>query len=142
MSGETHRWSVSVTGAFVCEDGKILAIKRRDNGHWEPPGGVLESGEPIYDGLRREVSEETGLQVEPECLSGVYQHLERDIVSLVFRCRVSSGTLREGEETSECRWLTQDEVELQMPPAYATRLIDALQPSQTAIRTHDGSRLR
>src|SRR6187200_2359982 len=101
MSGETHRWSVSVAGAVVREDGKMLAIKRRDNGHWEPPGGVLESGEPMQEGLVREVLEETGLTVKAERLSGVYQNLERDIVALVFRCRAVTGDLRHSDETSE-----------------------------------------
>ena len=45
---------------------RALIIQRRDNGYREPPGGVLEHGEAIEDGLRREVYEETGLKIEPE----------------------------------------------------------------------------
>lgn len=57
--------SVSVAGVVVNDRGEVLLIQRRDNGHWEPPGGVLEFGESIRDGLRREVREETGLDVQP-----------------------------------------------------------------------------
>lgn len=136
-----HQFSVSVAGAVMREDGRLLAIKRRDNGHWEPPGGILETGEPMHDGLVREVLEETGLTVEPERLTGVYQNLERDIIALVFRCRLLSGSLRRSDETSELEWLTADEVAERMSPAYAARLLDAKENSEVATRTHDGSSL-
>ena len=59
------RHSVSVAAAIINQDGQLLAVRRRDNGHWEPPGGVLELDETIQAGLVREVLEETGLRVEP-----------------------------------------------------------------------------
>lgn len=138
---DSHRWSVSVAGAVVREDGKVLAIQRRDNGHWEPPGGLLEPGEPMRDGVIREVREETGLVVEPEHLSGVYQNLERDIVSLVFRCSVRSGELTRTDETVDFEWLAADQVEARLDPAYAARLLDALSSSLAETRTHDGTSL-
>ncbi len=55
--------SVSVAAVIVNDAGQILMTQRRDNGHWEPPGGVLELKESILDGLRREVFEKTGLDV-------------------------------------------------------------------------------
>ena len=73
---------MSVAAAVVDDDGRLLAIRRRDNGHWEPPGGVLELDETIEDGLVREVHEETGLTVKPERLTGVYKNMERGIVAL------------------------------------------------------------
>lgn len=135
---DTHRFSVSVAGAVLREDGRVLAIRRRDNGHWEPPGGVLESGEPMQEGLVREVLEETGLTVKAERLSGVYQNLGRDIVALVFRCHAVSGDLRPSDETSELEWLTQAEIIERMTPAYAARLTDAMTGQDPKTRTHDG----
>lgn len=76
--------SVSVAVVVVNEEGKILVIQRRDTGDWQIPGGVLELGETIQDGLRREVREETGLDVEPVRLTGVYQNMQRDVIALVF----------------------------------------------------------
>jgi len=55
--------SVSVAGVVVRDDGRVLAIRRADNGTWEPPGGVLELSETLEDGVRREVYEETGVKV-------------------------------------------------------------------------------
>ncbi len=61
---DTPRHSVSVAGVVIRDDGRILAIQRRDNLHWEPPGGVLEMAETFEAGVRREVREETGVEVE------------------------------------------------------------------------------
>jgi ADP-ribose pyrophosphatase YjhB (NUDIX family) len=83
--------SVSVAGAVVREDGRLLAIRRADNGTWELPGGVLELTEAPEDGVAREVWEETGIQVEVDELTGVYKNTTRGIVALVFRCKPSGG---------------------------------------------------
>ena len=68
---DTWRFSVSVAGAVVREDRRMLAIHRQDNGHWEPPGGVVEVGETLVDTLVREVLEESGVHVDPGLLTGV-----------------------------------------------------------------------
>jgi ADP-ribose pyrophosphatase YjhB (NUDIX family) len=98
------RHSVSVAAVVVTEAGSILVTQRRDNGHWEPPGGVLELGESITDGLKREVLEETGLVVEPAKLTGVYKNMVRGVVALVFRASVVGGTLAPSSETSRVEW--------------------------------------
>lgn len=139
---ETHRFSVSVAGAVIREDGRLLAIKRRDNGQWEPPGGVVEPGETLHQALIREIREETGLTVEPGPLTGVYQNMERDIVALVFRCHPRTDeTPRASPESSEARWLDQQEIDDLLEEAYALRMLDALQHRSPSIRTHDGHQL-
>ena len=88
---ETPRHSVSVAAAIFDDSGeKVLLIKRRDNGNWEPPGGILELDEAIEDGLRREVLEETGAEIDVGPLTGVYKNMNRGIVALVFRCELAS----------------------------------------------------
>jgi 8-oxo-dGTP diphosphatase len=138
---ETHRYSVSVAAAVVREDGRFLAIQRRDNRHWELPGGVLEPGEEASAGAVREVEEETGLVVEPIRLSGVYQNVARDIVALVFLARYVSGELRTSDESVRVGWLAEDQVRDLMTEAYAVRLLDAQQKGDTPVRAHDGVRL-
>lgn len=141
----TPRHSVSVAAAVVDEHGAVLLTRRADNGHWEPPGGVLELDEDVHAGLVREVLEETGLTVEPERLTGVYKNMARGIVALVFRCRVTGGTLGLTDEVREARWARVDELGGLMDEAYAVRLTDALDEAAArggpAVRAHDGVRL-
>jgi 8-oxo-dGTP pyrophosphatase MutT (NUDIX family) len=139
---EDHRYSVSVAGVIIDDERQALIIQRRDNGHWEPPGGILEHGETIEDGLRREVYEETGLKVEPGPLTGVYQNKRRNIVALVFRCRRIGGELTEGDEAIGFRWAKANELRTLMTEAYATRVLDGLTDSdRPAVRAHDGTSL-
>ena len=142
MSSERPH-SVSVAGVIVDELGRALLVQRRDNGHWEPPGGVLESGETIPDALQREVLEETGIKIAlPAVLTGVYKNMTGLIVSLVFRCEALDGDLTTGDETRALHWATRDEVTGLADEAYAIRVLDALDAmSPPAVRAHDGVKL-
>jgi 8-oxo-dGTP pyrophosphatase MutT (NUDIX family) len=136
------RHSVSVAGVIVDNQGRALLIQRRDNGHWEPPGGVLEHGETIEEALRREVREETGLEINPGPLSGIYQNMPRHIVALVFRCTVAAGLPRENDEVKAFCWATQQRVAELMVEAYAARVLDVLlNHGAVALRPHDGTHL-
>jgi ADP-ribose pyrophosphatase YjhB (NUDIX family) len=130
-----------VSAAVVDDRGRFLAIRRADNGHWEPPGGVLELAESIRDGLVREIEEETGVLVEPVALTGVYKNMTRGVVALVFRCRPLSRDATSGAEAAECRWLDAADVANLMTEAYAVRLLDALGDGPPLIRHHDGARV-
>ena len=130
--------SVSVAAAIVNEDGCVLAIRRRDNSHWEPPGGILDRHETIPEGLAREVREETGLEIQTEALTGVYKNVVRGIVALVFRCRPLGEPLESTPEAREIRWLLPSEISRHMDEAYAVRVLDALLPGPAHIRAHDG----
>ncbi|MFI6000759.1 NUDIX hydrolase [Streptomyces sp. NPDC051366] len=140
-NGSTPRHSVSVAGAVVRDDGRLLAIRRADNGTWEPPGGVLELAETPDEGVRREVLEETGIHVEVDQLTGVYKNVAAGVVALVFRCKPSGGKEHLSEEVTAVRWLTPEEVSGWMSEVYAIRLLDALDDSGPHVRSHDGQRL-
>src|SRR6266545_3342655 len=134
MAEPSPKHSVSVAAAVVNDVGQLLAVRRRDNGRWEPPGGVLELDETIHDGLVREVLEETGFVIEPDYLTGVYKNMRRGIVALMFRGHVVSGHPVPTTEASEVSWLSPAQVVESMNEAYATRLLDALRPGPPAVR--------
>ncbi len=133
--------SVSVAGAVIREDGRMLVIKRRDNGNWEPPGGVLELDETPQEGVVREVLEETGIRVEVEQLTGVYKNMARGIVALVFRCKPSGGVELITSESAAVEWITSAQASDRMSEAYAIRLLDAHSPAAPHVRTHNGVQL-
>jgi len=136
----TPKHSVSVSGIVVRSDGRVLVIKRDDNGHWEAPGGVLELEESFEAGVRREVLEETGLEVAVERLTGVYKNLTHGIVALVYRCRPAGGQPHATEEAREIRWMTMEEVQSAMVPAFRVRVLDAFEELPRS-RAHDGFNL-
>lgn len=95
--------SVSVAGVIVDDQGRALLIKRRDNGHWEPPGGVLEREETIPDALQREVLEETGIKIElPATLTGVYKNMTGLIVSSSSAARRPTALPPRGTRPAPC----------------------------------------
>jgi ADP-ribose pyrophosphatase YjhB (NUDIX family) len=139
MNTATGLHSVSVAGVITHDDGRALLVRRSDTLRWEPSGGVLELDESIDAGLRREVSEETGLMIEPVALTGVYKNMSRGIVALVFRCNVVSGHLRLNDEVSRFRWASPAEVKALVDEAFAIRVLDALADRRVpAVRHHDG----
>lgn len=63
----------------ILPDGRIVLIRRRDNGRWALPGGIVDWGEDIPSTVRRELMEETGLDlVKIRRLVGVYSAADRD----------------------------------------------------------------
>jgi len=134
----TPQHSVSAAGIVFDDTGtRVLLIQRRDNGRWEPPGGVVELDETIEDAVRREVEEETGARVEVERLTGVYKNMTRGIVALVFRCHLTSEPVPQTDEARHVAWHDIGHVSEHMPQAYAVRVLDALADG-VQIRTHDG----
>ena len=134
----TPKHSVSVAGIVVRDDGRVLAIRRRDNHQWQVPGGVLELEEGFEAGVRREVLEETGVTVSVEHLTGVYKNMVQGVVALVYRCRPVAGSPVATAEATEVKWMTKDEVCAAMRPAFAVRVLDAFDHGVHS-RAHDGT---
>jgi ADP-ribose pyrophosphatase YjhB (NUDIX family) len=78
--GLIFRHPVTGTGVIpILPDGRIVLIRRRDNGRWALPGGMVDWGENITTTIRRELAEETGLElVKIRRLVGVYSDPDRD----------------------------------------------------------------
>lgn len=71
-----------ITGATiipVLPDGRIVLIQRKDTGQWGLPGGIVDWGEDILTTAKRELKEETGLNLlKVRRLVGVYSSMDRD----------------------------------------------------------------
>lgn len=106
---------VAVTAFVLDTDDRVLMIRRTDSGLYAIPGGAQEVGETIGQTVVREVKEETGIDVEPTELIGVYSDPEHVIAftdgevrqefSICFRARPVRGELRTSDESSEVLWV-------------------------------------
>jgi len=96
--------------AIIPYKGGIVLIKRRNEpfkDHYALPGGIVEYGEKVEEALVREVKEETGLDVEPYRLVGVYSDPNRDprghFVSICFIATPKGGELRANSDAKDVR---------------------------------------
>lgn len=108
-------------GALIIEGDQILLVKRGKEplkGWWSLPGGKLEAGELLEDCVRREVREETGLEIEVVCLIEVFErflrnesgNLEHHFVLMDYLCRPAGGELRAGDDAGEVAWCPESEL--------------------------------
>lgn len=82
-------------------------------GYWSIPGGALETGERIHDGVRREVREETGLEVKPLSLVAIFERILNDddgrpeyhYVLLDYLCKITGGELCAGDDACRVAWV-------------------------------------
>lgn len=106
---------VPAVSAVVADgDGRLLLQRRTDNQLWSVPGGAVELGESVLGALRREVLEETGLEVVADRLIGLYSSPDyvvayddgevRQQFSLAFACHVMGGSVRTSSETMDVQW--------------------------------------
>ena len=134
--------SVSVSGIVVRpEDGKVLVIRRADDGRWVPPGGVMELTETPEQCVVREVREESGVEVRAVRLTGVYKNMKLGVVSLALLCEAVGGRAQPTDEAVNVAWLDPDEAARAAPEARGVRITDALSDSGPFIRVHDGTHL-
>ncbi len=119
--------------ALIFEEGRVLLAHRRDIDWWNLPGGGMEIGETVEEAVRREVREETGLEVRVERLVGVYSKPQKQEVVLTFRCQVIGGALQATEESRACSYFSPDALPHNTLPKHRERIIDELLNQQAAV---------
>ena len=97
---------------------RVLLVERAKTplkGYWSLPGGVLETGERLEEGIQREVLEETGLVVKPLKVIEIFERIMRDekgipeyhYVLIDYLCRVTGGTLAPADDVSRAEWVSR-----------------------------------
>ncbi len=106
---------IGVDGAVFNSHGQLLLIQRRDSGLWAMPGGAVEIGEAPSSAVSREVLEETGIQMKPERVVGVFDNWmdRRELAHHLYHI-VIAGTAVGGEivvqqsEVLSARWVDRN----------------------------------
>jgi 8-oxo-dGTP diphosphatase len=134
MAREYPAHPVVGVGAVVVRDGRALIVRRAHEprkGEWSLPGGLLDLGESLADAARREVREETGLDVEIGPIIETFDRVHRDaegriryhFVIVDFVCWSPGGDAVAGSDAEAVAWVTADEIDRYGVNAHAKAVI-------------------
>ena len=120
-------------GGVVVQDGQALIVKRAHEprkGEWSLPGGIVELGETLVEAVKRELKEETGLDVEVGEVVEVFDRVHRaggriqyHFVIVDYLCRPVGGTLRAADDAEDVAWVAEAEIERYGVNEFAARVI-------------------
>ena len=120
-------------GAVIDAEGRILLIRRANDGLWALPSGGLEVGETAAEGTAREVFEETAVRVKPTKLIGIFdsrctgQPTASHIYGILFLCELVGGTASANDcthagEVLDVQWFEKDALPDDFSPGHAVRI--------------------
>lgn len=106
---------------MIVDGEHVLLVERGKEplkGWWSLPGGVLETGESLEQGIRREVAEETGLAVDPIAVVEIFERIMRDeqgrteyhYVLVDYLCRVTGGELCAADDVCGASWVRVEDL--------------------------------
>ena len=132
-------------GAVILEKGKILLIKRGsepNKGLWSIPGGPVRIGETLREALRREVREETGLEVEVNELAFVadeileFEGARYHYVIVDFFANIKGGELKPGSDAVDARWFNLQEMEKEDVVDFVRKIAEEVKVGRKGIYLH------
>jgi len=119
-------FTIGVFATIFDDKKRILFCHRTDYDLWNLPGGRLEKGETPWEGVIREVKEETGFNVEVEKITGVYSKPYSDDIVLQFTCKIISGELTLNDEADDIKYFAFDDIPHNTIPKMIERVKDVL----------------
>ena len=120
--------------AIIDKEGRILLVRRADNGKWAMPGGALEVGETPADGAVREALEETGVHCQARSLVGVFDSrlcgtpTRHHLYQFVFLCEPSEERPEQPSHAIEVLgtgWFPEDGLPEDIDPGHRSRIPEA-----------------
>lgn len=118
------------TKAIIVHDDKVLLVKEIPDTWWDFPGGGIDHGETVEDGLVRELQEEIGVdpghittnfEIAYHTIGAVVNNIPR--LNIYFMVDVLPESIKKTDHVSVWQWFTRDEfMKLSMSPSYKDRL--------------------
>jgi 8-oxo-dGTP diphosphatase len=127
---------VGAAAVIMDSEGRILLVKHNYGKYnWELPGGLSEKNESAEDTAKREVFEETGLEVTVGRLIGIYYEPNHDMHHFVFICMVvdKQQPMPDSKEITECKYYNIDELPRPISDFTTMRIQEALNPDSNHL---------
>lgn len=105
---------------------RVLLCHRRDFDFWNLPGGRIEKGETPWDGVVREVKEETGLDIKIKKLIGIYFKPHKNDLVFSFLCKIKSGKIHATDEADKAIFFKYNDLPKNISRNQVERMKDAL----------------
>jgi ADP-ribose pyrophosphatase YjhB (NUDIX family) len=133
MKREYPEHPIVGVGGVVIDRHRALLIRRGSEplkGEWSIPGGMLELGEELAEGVRRELKEETSLDVEPLEIVAAFDRITREgkrvkyhFVIVDYVCRRKRGRLKPASDVVDARWVHREDLPKYHLTEMATKVI-------------------
>ncbi|REE68747.1 ADP-ribose pyrophosphatase YjhB (NUDIX family) [Paenibacillus taihuensis] len=134
---------VGAAAVILDAEGRILLVKHNyGKFNWEIPGGLSEKDESAEDTAKREVFEETGLEVTVGRLTGVYYESAHDMHHFAFICTINDNQepQPDAKEVTECKYFSIDDLPRPISDFTVKRIQEALNPNYTHLFHNIGPR--
>ena len=132
-------------GALIIDRDRILLVQRGKQplkGWWSLPGGVVETGEHLMDAIKREVREETGIDVEPLLVVEIFERIMRDkegkpeyhYVLIDYLCKAKGGEPTPGDDASAVEWVKRKDLASRKVTEGTLQVIEVAFTKREALR--------
>lgn len=129
---------IGIFALLFDEQQKILLCHRRDHDLWNLPGGGLKPSETPWDGVIREVKEETGLDVRVDRLAGIYSKPQKNEIVFSFVCTIIDGKITVTNEADKIEYFKLDSIPSNTPAKQIERIRDALENDTCVMKEQTG----
>jgi len=133
------QFTIGVFGIIFDEQNRVMLVHRTDYDLWNLPGGRLESGEAPWEGVIREIKEETGFEAEVIKIAGVSFKPDKDNVVFTFLCKVLGGQSTLSRESDKIEYFEIDKIPKNTVIKQLERIKDVLNnPDEVILKIQTG----
>jgi ADP-ribose pyrophosphatase YjhB (NUDIX family) len=128
-----QKFTIGVFGIIKDNKNRVLLCLRSDYDIWNLPGGSLEDGETPWEGVIREVKEETGLRVRVIKLTGIYSKPHKNEIIFCFECKIINGKLTLNDEARDIKYFSFDKIPKNTIKKHIERIEDFFKKDKNII---------